>query len=191
MAAMAWHPGALVIVAPLLLAACVTRAPGETTAGDATEATGGTTSPGSTTTGSTDPMPTSTTASPSGTTTTTGAEACVLVVGPSDEPPVPDPDGCFAIADEAGCKAMGDACTALFGVPAQCDDSQWCVPDREATVFLGCRPFTICKLSGKVVCVADELGTHAFYTMSCTPMGFGRCEPGLDFDGSEPPSACD
>ncbi|MCY0994219.1 hypothetical protein OV203_44225 [Nannocystis sp. ILAH1] len=187
---MAWHPGALVIVAPLLLGACVTRAPGETTAGDATETTGGTTSPGSTTTGSPDPTSTSATATASGT-TTTGAEACVLVVGPSGEPPEADPDGCFAVADEAGCKAMGDACTALFGVPAECADSQWCVRDREASVFLGCRPFTICKLWGKVVCVADELGTHAFYTMSCTPMGFGLCEPGLDSDGSEPPPACD
>ncbi|MCY1004918.1 hypothetical protein OV079_04905 [Nannocystis pusilla] len=176
---MAWHPGALVIAAPLLLAACVTRAPGEKTAGDATE----TTSPGSTTGDL--PEPTTGSASESGA-STTGAEACVVVVGPSDEPPEADPDGCFAIADEAECVAS-DACTALFGVPAECADSQWCVPDREATVFLGCRPFTICKPFGKVVCVADELGTHAFYTTTCTPMGFGPCEPGSEADGSEPP----
>ncbi|WP_434426933.1 hypothetical protein [Nannocystis pusilla] len=184
---MAWHPGALVIVAPLLLAACVTRAPGETTAGDATETTGGTTSPGSTTGDL--PEPTTGPASESGA-STTGPEACALVVGPSDEPPEADPDGCFAVADEAGCAAMGDACMALFGVPAECADSQWCVPDREATVFLGCRPFTICKPSRRIVCIVADGATNAFYTEACTPMGFGPCEPGLDMSSSEPPPAC-
>lgn len=188
MAAMAWHPGVLVIAVPLLLAACETRSPGETTAGDATETTGGTTSPGSTTGDS--PAPTSGPASESGA-STTGAEACALVVGPSDEPPVADPDGCFAVADEAGCAALGDACTALFGVPAECADSRWCVPDGEAAVYLGCRPFTICKPSGKIVCVAVNGGIDAFHTWGCTPMGFGRCEPGLDASSSEPPPVCD
>ncbi|MFZ6177132.1 hypothetical protein ACOXH8_00265 [Nannocystis pusilla] len=175
-------------MAPLLLASCVARAPGETTAGDATEATGGTTSPGSTT----GDLPSRTTGPASETVaSTTGAEGCALVVGPSDEPPVADADGCFAVADEAGCTAMGDACTALFGVPAECDDSRWCVPDREALVFLGCRPFTICKRSRKIVCVVADGETNAFYTEGCTPMGFGRCEPGLDASSSEPPPACD
>ncbi|WP_143141126.1 hypothetical protein [Nannocystis exedens] len=188
----------LVIAAQWVTAACVARAPGETTAGDGSEATGpasttgdspgGTTGPASTS--GEPPDPTTEAASSSGA-STRGAGECALIVGPHDEPPEADPDGCFAVTDEAGCAAKGDACMALFGVPAECADSQWCRPDADAATFLACRPFTICKPSGRVVCVATDGGTRAFYTTGCMPVGFGPCEPGFDSPDSGPPPTCE
>ncbi|MDC0667882.1 hypothetical protein [Nannocystis radixulma] len=124
-------------------------------------------------------------------TSTTDPIACALMVGPSDEPEVPDPDGCFAAADEATCLAVDDQCTALYGVPMTCTDDTWCAPDPAASVYLGCRPFTICKLNAKAICRAGPGGVEGFWTMTCTPEGFGLCQPKLQESGDSPPPGCD
>ncbi|MDC0719179.1 hypothetical protein [Nannocystis bainbridge] len=121
---------------------------------------------------------------------TSGPMACELVVGPSDEFEVEDPDGCFAAADEAGCLAVESQCTALYGVPMTCTDDTWCAPDGAASVYLGCRPFTICKLNAKAVCRKGPSGVEGFWTMTCTPEGFGLCAPNLqETEASAPPDA--
>lgn len=179
------RPAELVIAAQLLIGACVTRVPGET---DGAQSTGGETESGAT---MTDPSGSTTGSAGSGGAPSTGAQACDRMVAPTDETPEADPDGCFAVTDEAGCAAKGDACMALFGVPAACAASSWCLPDPDAAVFLGCRPFTICKRLDRVVCIAGEAMIHAFFTSGCTPAGFGPCEPGLDSQDSGPPPACE
>ncbi|MBZ5715765.1 hypothetical protein [Nannocystis pusilla] len=122
---------------------------------------------------------------------TTGPTACALMVGPSDEPEVDDPDGCFAVADEAACLALDDKCTALHGVPMLCTDDTWCAPDPAASVYLGCRPFTICKLNEKAVCREGAGGVEGFWTLTCTPEGFGHCQPKLQETEASAPPACE
>ncbi|WAS90113.1 hypothetical protein [Nannocystis punicea] len=83
---------------------------------------------------------------------------------------------------------MGDACVGLFGVPAECLGEQWCMPEPAVQVFLGCRPFTICKPNPRLVCTASDSGPRAFHTVGCTPIGFGPCEPQPSLpDGTPPP----
>jgi hypothetical protein len=185
-----------VVVVCLSALACVARVPGETTgsasatAGDTGEPGTSTEDPASTETASSAGSSTDAPTTGAGSSTdapTTGAGACALVVGPYDEPPEADPDGCFAITSEAECEAKGDACIEIFGEPAECLDSQWCVTEPGAARFLGCRPFAICKPNPRMVCTATDSGILAFRTIGCTPMGFGPCQTDAAEPGSEPP----
>lgn len=174
---MCFRVGALGMGMYIVIAAgCGPKPPGETEGGTGSGETSGGVST------------TSTTSAASSTSTeggTTGAARCELAVGPNLEPPERDPAGCFEIEDEQGCLAKGDACTGLYGVPARCEgEAEWCAPDLETSTFLGCRPFTICKLSSKMVCTMFEDGVQAFWTQTCMPEGFGACEPG---SGEQPP----
>ncbi|MCY1061606.1 hypothetical protein [Nannocystis sp. SCPEA4] len=154
-----------------------------------TEATSSTSSTGATATSSS-ATSTSSSVTEAGT-STTGPLACALMVGPSDEPVVQDPDGCFAAADEAACLAVEDQCTALYGVPMTCTDDTWCAPDPAASVYLGCRPFTICKPNAKAICREGPGGVEGFWTWACTPEGFGHCRPKLQETVASAPPECE
>ena len=117
----------------------------------------------------------------------TGAGQCELAIGPL-ELPEDSPQGCLGLTDEASCLAEESGCTANYGSPARCD-AGWCLTDP-GRVFLGCRPFEICKDATLMVCRMTDEGVEAFWSERCIPPGFGRCEPGLPVDMTSPPRPC-
>lgn len=176
---------ALVVV----VAACgPTTNTGESTATDATAestaASGDITSTGE---------PDSATGGDTTTPTSTGPDStvCALEVGPR-EPQEADPDGCYAVLNEAGCEAKEEQgmCTGLFGTPVSCSGDAICL--AEAAVYLGCRPFSICKMWPKLVCRTGPSGElEVYYTTVCVPDGFGECDPQPAFDGETMPPRCE
>lgn len=120
---------------------------------------------------------------------TTGSALCVLEIG-GKETFEDDPDGCYAITDEAGCLAKPEQCTTNRGYPATCTgEKQWCLSAAEP-VFLGCRPFVICKEAELIVGREFEFEIEAFWSERCIPPGFGKVTPGVPDGGLGPPPAC-
>ena len=122
-----------------------------------------------------------------------GPATCEVSLKPSDEEEVEDPDGCFTLTDEATCVAMKESgkCTPLFGTPVTCADDRWCAADPALRVFLGCRPFTICKPLDKTVCRDSPTGIESYWMAECVPEGFGLCDPPLQEWPSSAPPPCE
>lgn len=115
-----------------------------------------------------------------------GSPACALGDG-AVEGEEHDPDGCYTITDADACEALEQdaTCLAIWGRAVECDEGALCSDAKQ--VFLGCRPWAICKTRDLLVCKDDDAGAHAFWAQECLPAGFYPCEPEPDL---APPSPC-
>ncbi len=148
--------------------------------------------PGEKTGGSSDSTTDASTSAASGSDDTAATASCMIEIGPAEQPES-DPAGCYAVTDEAGCLAKADLCVTNRGVPATCTanvDKQWCLAASEP-VFLGCRPFTVCKDAELIVAREVEGEIEAFWSERCIPPGFGPATPSVPVDSSGPPPACE
>lgn len=86
--------------------------------------------------------------------------------------------------------AKAEQCTVNRGISASCrTENKWCL-DTADSVFLGCRPFVVCKEEEVMVCRAMDGEIQSYWVERCIPPGFGRCSPPLPADASGPPAAC-
>lgn len=117
---------------------------------------------------------------------------CVEVVESAEvRMPVTDADNeCDAEISAEACEA-NPACTAVFGRPVECPAAGACA--SEIVEFLGCIPFTICKLGAANYCRETQgyLLTYASQQGSCTPFWMMDCVTSPDYAATgEPPPEC-
>ncbi len=96
---------------------------------------------------------------------------------------------CAAELTAESCEA-NPACTAVFGRGIECAASGACIDG--AVEFLGCVPFTICKMGSAIYCRSMQgfLVTYASMQGDCTPFWMSECLTTPDLGGEQPPE-CD